>query len=274
MANSINLDGQLINGSSFQLDADNRSFNYGDGFFESCLFENGNCRLWLLHRERMQQAISTLQYVLNWSFDALEKEMQSCLIENGLENENARVRIHIFRSTGGKYTPTNNAARFLISVESSSSFEINNQGLVMSFADKNYISNFNLGFKSASSINYVLAGLEKKEKGLDDLVLLNHDKCVAESISSNIYWFKSDVVYTPSLATGCVGGVARMHILKTLTQQGVKCIEGQFTADEILCADEVFLSNAVQGIRWVQEINGIYYKSQFAHFLQESAFGK
>ena len=81
---------------------------------------------------------------------------------------------------------------------------------------------------------------------------------------------KNEIVFTPFLQSGCVAGVFRVFLIEFLQKQGIQVIQGAFTQQDILQAQEVFLTNAVQGIQWVSQVEQYYFKSQFVHFLSDS----
>ncbi len=63
------------------------------------------------------------------------------------------------------------------------------------------------------------------------------------------------MIYTPALTEGCVAGVMRKYIIGQLAVTGFNCIEKEITVEELLNADEVFLTNSIYNMRWVKNIN-------------------
>ena len=59
---------------------------------------------------------------------------------------------------------------------------------------------------------------------------------------------KGDILYTPALETGILNGITRAFIIKVAEELGIKVKEGFFTKDELLSADEVFVTNSIQEI--------------------------
>jgi branched-chain amino acid aminotransferase len=99
---------------------------------------------------------------------------------------------------------------------------------------------------------YVLAGLYCKEQKQDDCLLQNGQGKIIESISSNLFLIKGQTVYTPGIGSGCIDGIMRKQIIAFLPELGFHLIETPgFTVEELLEADEIFLSNSISGIRWV-----------------------
>ena len=99
------------------LSKDNRSFRYGDGFFESMRVFNGKIFNQSAHEKRFSETLQVLQLRLSCSVSELFEQLQK-LIEKNKITEGGKARITISRSDGGKYTPISNNVNYLIEVES------------------------------------------------------------------------------------------------------------------------------------------------------------
>ena len=60
--------------------------------------------------------------------------------------------------------------------------------------------------KTTSAIYYVLASIEKQQRGLDDLLILNSNRYPIEACSSNVFIVKDNEIITPPLESGCLDG--------------------------------------------------------------------
>lgn len=67
---------------------------------------------------------------------------------------------------------------------------------------------------------------------------------------------KDDILYTASLKTGILNGITRAFIIKIAEELGIEVKEGFFTKDELLSADEVFVTNSIQEIVPLYHIEG------------------
>lgn len=233
----------------------NRSFRYGDGLFESIRFMNGSLPLFDDHFERLINGLKYLkiQGQENWSLDFFKTKIHQLLEKNGIK-ENGRVRFSIFRTDGGLYSPRSLKGDYLIEAENLNydGFPINKKGLKVDiFADMEKACNILSNYKTNSALVYVLASIYKKEENLDDCLLLNSKNRVAECINSNLFLVKNGEILTPPLTEGCVAGVMRKHLLHLMDQQGIKYKETPILLEDIFQGEELFLSDATKGIRWV-----------------------
>ncbi len=94
-------------------------------------------------------------------------------------------------------------------------------------------------------------------------MLQNDRGNIIESSSGNLFIVSNGVLYTPSLADGCVGGVMRAQVINLAIANGIKVYECSLNPQNLLAADEVFFTNAVRGIQWV----GTYRTKRYAHRL-------
>ena len=96
-----------------------------------------------------------------------------------------------------------------------------------------------------------MSKLTAKEKGVDDLLIQNDQMGIIEGSSANLFVISNGVLYTPSLDSGCLGGTMRMQIINLAIANNIKVYECNITPQNLLVADEVLLTNAIQGITWV-----------------------
>jgi len=105
--------------------------------------------------------------------------------------------------------------------------------------------------KTTNKIPHVLTGIYKKENELDECLVINQHGRIVEAISANIFLYRSNNLYTPSLDEGCMDGVMRRQVLRLAKEMNINVSEGMLTASMLLQADELFLTNVISGLSWV-----------------------
>lgn len=108
--------------------------------------------------------------------------------------------------------------------------------------------------KSHHYLNNIIAKRELGDGG-NEGILLTSGGHIAEAIVSNVFWAKRGCIYTPSVNTGILNGITRQFIILLLRKQGLKIKEGFFTEDELLAADEIFLTNSIQEVVSIKTLN-------------------
>ncbi len=97
-----------------------------------------------------------------------------------------------------------------------------------------------------------MAGIYSQKNALDDCLLLNNNGNIIEASGSNIFLIKTRQIITPGLESGCVDGVMRKNLIRIARESGFDVVDEKFVNQEdLINADEVFLCNAVSGIKWV-----------------------
>ena len=91
--------------------------------------------------------------------------------------------------------------------------------------------------------------------------MFNTENRIIESANSNIFYVKNNIIFTPQLREGCVDGTMRNCIL-SLKDLDYKIVENEVKIRDILEAEEVFLTNAIQGVRWVSQIEAQQFTDQ------------
>lgn len=246
---------QLINANQPLLTSRNRGFRYGDGLFESMRMCDGKLMFAALHAERLQAGMKALKIEGGVSFDAyfLKQKTAELSRKNKLK-DNARFRLSVYREGDGLYAPEGNEAGYILegSLLTDNHYSLNKKGLIISIYPEltkqvDMLSNY----KTSNSHLYVMAGLFKQQNRLDEAFILNQHGFLCESISSNIFVVYDKQIYTPALSEGCIAGVMRKAVMNLAKENKIPIIEAQINPEVLQAADEVFITNASSGIRWV-----------------------
>ncbi|MBW3466332.1 aminotransferase class IV [Arthrospiribacter ruber] len=230
----------------------NRAFLFGDGLFETMVLRDGFIRFGNFHQERILKGCETLFLDKQDLSDI--KQIQVFLRENGFESGTWRVRWNVYRSGFGKYTPENDSISATLMVSEFVPAVPVKRNLAYCSSVRLMHSRWS-SCKTLNALPYVMANIERKQKGLDDVILLSQEGFISEGASSNIFWEKDGVFYTPSLKSACVEGVSRRVIIEKLEKMEIEVREGLYLPQELLQADRVFTSN-VTGLSLVEKIEG------------------
>jgi branched-chain amino acid aminotransferase len=251
-----------INGNFLHADqplftAQNRSFRYGDGVFETMKVYQSAILLEQLHFERLFLGLKMLQIENSSQASEMVQLVLELCEKNNCINL-ARVRLAFFRSRQNK-------AEFVIEASPLTEEVIywNDKGLTIDlypYARKNTDAFSNL--KTANFLPYVLAEIFAKERGLDDALVLNAFNFIADSSKANIFLIKGNEIFTPALHQGCVSGVMRRFLLEQLKANDYRIHQEEISEEQLLNADEVFLTNSIFDMRWVKAFRDKTFSSK------------
>lgn len=271
--NFLLYNGKLTRADKLLISPDNRSFRYGDGFFETIKLINGKIQLADYHMERLFSSLDLLQFQRPGYLTAdYLKEQVLLLAKKNLHGKLARVRITLFRGDGGLYDVENHFPHHLVQtweLNPANNF-LNENGLVLDiFRDARKVCDHYSHVKSNNYLAYVMAALWAKQQKLNDAILLNPYNRVADATIANVFIVRNGVVKTPSLTEGAVNGVMRKYLLKRLREENMPVEETQLQPDDVSEASELFLTNAIYGIRWVKQLGVNGYTNQLSSLLHK-----
>ena len=255
MQNYINHNGNFILSDAPMVTANNRSFRYGDALFETIRLTNYNPQFLKEHLLRLTAGMQVLKMEMNSNLNTtfLEHAILELAQKNNITSD-GRVRLTVYRNEGGLYAPSDNKVSFVVEV-----YPIEEKGYILNqkgysvdlFTEFKKAQNALSSIKSANSAIYVMAGIHKTNHQLDECLLLNDKHHIIEGISSNIFAVKNGVLYTPPVGDGCVNGVMRKKIIEIAQANKIAVYEISVMQNVLLGADELFLTNTINGIRWV-----------------------
>ncbi len=263
----ISFNGKISAADQPVLLASNRGYRYGDGLFETLRLENGTILLKDLHFKRLMMGLQLLKFELPKLFSPgkLADEILQ-LAEKNQVRELGRVRLSVFRGNGGLYDADRGLQYLLECWPLPESFNhLNENGLVIDvFPDARKQVDAFSGLKSANFLPYNLAAIYAKEQKLNDCLLLNTQGTIADSTIANLFVVKDDRFISPGPEQGAVDGVMRKYLLGRLRSEGYTVEEGAVSMEDLVTATEVFLTNAIHGIKWVRQFRGANYSNQRA----------
>lgn len=258
-------DGQIVRSDKLLISPNNRSYRYGDGCFETMKLLDGKIQLAKYHFERLLSSLEILHFKKSGYFTAawLEKQVLSVAEKNG-HLKSARIRLTVTRGEGGVYDEQNQFPYLLIQSWplSPTVQQLNENGLVIDvYKEARKVTDRFSSIKSNSYLPYVMGALWAKEQQLNDAILLNPFDRVADATIANVFIVKDGKLKTPSLTEGPVNGVMRRQLLQLLHQEHIPVEEGMITIEELTEAAELFLTNAIHGIRWVKQLGNHQYSN-------------
>lgn len=264
MKNLVNINGRIVAGDEPVITLDNRAFHFGDGLFESMRVVEGKACFLDAHWARMTTGAEILRMEIPGSLDRNTFGRQVQELISAVELTSGRCRFTLYRGGGGYYRPERNEALFTIEVKElpEAYHTLNEQGgMVDIWPNMRKPINDLSRHKTLNCQYYIMGALWARDRGLDDCLLQNERGNIIESSSGNLFIVSNGVLYTPSLADGCLGGVMRAQIINLALANGIKVYECSLNPQNLLAADEVFFTNAVRGIQWV----GTYRTKRYAH---------
>jgi branched-chain amino acid aminotransferase len=109
--------------------------------------------------------------------------------------------------------------------------------------------------KSSNLLNNILAMREAQARGAEEPVLLNHEGFVAEGASTNVFLARGGALFTPPLSAGILAGITREVVLELLPGLGIPCREEPLHLEDLLGADEAFMTSSTREVVPVKRVD-------------------
>ncbi len=281
-ARYVCVNGEFRRSSDPFLDSRNRAFRFGDALVENIHAFATEAQFLEQHFNRLLKGMDLLYMKMPaWLTVSYVAQLISRLLNRNRIFGGAAVRLTLYREAGGHLKPEGNEVSFILESRSMQEnyYTLNEKGLVVDLCREYRVHSGVLsGIKDTGSLVYVLASLYCERNHLDETLLLNETGRIAGTYHANIFLVKDGALFTPGLDQGCRAGVMREVIIKISLDSGMRVNdEGSFTPAVLEDADEMFLTNALEGIRWVgaYQLKRYYRKTSqlLIRTLNKLAFG-
>lgn len=242
----------LINGEPLAtgaraVGAQDRGLQYGDGLFETMRIVKGRVRFWNDHYARLQLGCKRLAMHAP-ARDLLEREIQRLIAKA----PDAVLKLLVTRGESGRgYRPASDSTPTRIlsvhPVPESSLTEIAVRWCAMRMARNAQLA----GVKHLNRLEQVLAQNEWRDERIAEGLMLDTEGEVVCATAANLFIVSEGVLVTPDLRFSGVRGVMRGQVLAAARSLKIDVDERSVWPDELPAASEVFVTNAVRGIRSV-----------------------
>lgn len=131
------------------------------------------------------------------------------------------------------------------------------------------------GIKHLNRLENVLARQEWTDPAIIEGLLCDDTGAVIGGTRSNLFAMRDGVLLSPDLTFSGVAGVTRARVIRAAKRHGVEVQVGRLDVDNILTADEVFLSNSIVGLWRVAVLDNVLWQStawteQFRQWIDET----
>lgn len=242
--NYIIYNGAIVSESDFMPGLSNRAFLYGDGLFETMMLRKGVISFFSDHFERITEGLSVLgmKASAEWKKSFVEEKILELCLKNNYKDK-ARIKLLVFRKPGGLVTPASTGFDYIVLLADYSQVLETKEKTI--FCDEVMICKTSYSkYKTCNFLPYIQASIYKSKMKVDEVIISDAFGNIAECTTSNIFWGKDNVLFTPSTDTGCIAGIMRKQIIKTSKDIGINIEEGEYVKKDLLDADFAFTSNS------------------------------
>jgi 4-amino-4-deoxychorismate lyase len=235
---------------SRSIDCRDRGLQYGDGVFETMRVCDGRIRLLDLHLQRLHGGLKRLGIK---SYAAIGTELRRIASREG----EGVLKLIVTRGVGARgYRPdTALTPRRIVSFEPLPAMPLQADQEAVRIRVCRTLLGRNpalAGLKTLNRLESVLARSEWTQPGIWEGLLQDEDGNFVSGTMSNLFLRRGPVLITPSLQHCGVAGVMRRWILRTAPALKLRVVQRLVTWKDLESAEEVFMSNAVVGVKSVR----------------------
>ena len=257
MEEIVYLNGKLIPRSQAKVSVLDYGFLFGFGLYETIRAYNGKPFRLDNHIARMRYSAEKLGILIKPS--EIREAVKDTVTANGFVDTRIRITVSIGE---GNITPNlasciEPTIAVLVTEYHPPAPEKYRKGykVIVSSIRRNSRSPVTY-MKSANTMEAMLARQEARKKGADEALFLNEKGFLTEASGSNLFIVKDGILITPRFETGILPGVTRVAVFEVAKQSGIKVKEKNVKLDELLQADEAFITNSLIEIVPVTEVSG------------------
>lgn len=262
----ININGQLVSSAHAQIHYNNRGLYYGDSVFETLRCFKCEVLFFEDHYFRLMSSMRIMRMDIPVTFTPEFIEAQIVELLHMTNDKHARIRFTVWRDSTGFYTPDANVISFMITCEALENGYVDKPVNEVELFKDYYVSkNLLATIKAANKHIHILAGIYAKENDYQDMILLNEDKNVTEMIAGNIFLRNGDIIKTPPITDGCLNGIMRGKVVEQLKRMiNYKVVEESISPFDLQRADEIFVTNVINGVQNILKYRKAAYSKEAA----------
>lgn len=243
------LNGQVLPAEQARVSVLDAGFLFGASVFTTLRAHNGRAFRLDRHLRRLMGHAARISLMHRSSAEQLRSAVEQVLPANALSE--ARVRITLSPGAAAE-SPQPTAAVSASPVEPAPAVE-RGLGVIVSGV-RQYEGDVLAGVKTGCCLPRLLARQAAAAVGADEAIWFTHAGFLAGACFANLFIVRKGMLFTPPLSTPAVDGVARSAVLELCGPLGLAASEEPLTYDDVLGAQEIFLTSSVGGIRAVVRV--------------------
>lgn len=252
------MNGEYIDEHELKISPFDHGFLYGLGFFETFRTYEGKAVYLQEHFNRLIEALKEYRIHFPYTIQDIEEVIKKLNAQDGKEGYfrlNVSAGVHPIGLAPSEYTePT----IILFRKELPNMVRGTEKEAVWLKTARNSPEQ-QTRYKSHHYGNNVRARLELASLANQEGFFTDKNGVVAEGITSNIFWIKDDILYTPSTRLGILPGITRAIVIRIAKELAFPVREGSFMTWELEQADECFVTTAVQELVPISHIGKIRF---------------
>ena len=260
----VYLNGNFIEKDKAFVSVMDRGFLFGDGVYE--VFPAYNRKIIGLdsHLNRLQDGLDAIS-IKNPHTKNEWKDLINKIISFDPNNQNQAIYLQISRGSDENRKHTYGELKPTVYIQSSAINPREKSTLLngLSAITREDIRWLKSNTKATSLLANTLYAQEAKNNDAEETILYR-DGIVTEASSSNVFIVKSNCIYTHPKGPNILPGITREKVIECAKINNFNVEESSFTKEQLMNADEVWISSSTREIIPITIIDGIQISDGFA----------
>lgn len=249
----IYLNGRLVEADQACVRVTNPALLHGVGLFETLRAYAGRPFLLERHIERMQSSAKALNMPLSAAMTQIPSAIDEVIEANRLSE--ARLR---FTVTPPGSSEADDQPSLIVRGEPTTGYPggLYERGMTVGICERYRQSGADplAGHKTTSYFPRLVALRDVQDRGCGEVLWFTPDNRLAEGSMTNVFLVKAGRLRTPPLDTPVLPGVTRAMVIELAIKEGLAVDQQPCTINDLLDADEVFVTNAIMEIMPVSQV--------------------
>jgi len=251
------INGLIVSSEKAMVPVTDQGFLYGYGLFETMLVLGGRPVFWAEHLTRLEQSMKELdlQPVDPHSITTM---LYDTIAANNLINGSLRLTVTAGALTGDA-TGEEVGQNVVITVRAGKPYsaELYREGFKAGIlqARRNEKSPL-VRLKTLNYLENILGRREAARRGWNEGLFLNSAGFLCEGTISNLFLVTGGKLLTPHVDSGLLAGIVRKTVVNLANDKGVPVRQCFLLPEELMRAEEAFLTNSLLGIMPLVTLNG------------------
>ncbi|MCP4453386.1 MAG: hypothetical protein GY809_18155, partial [Planctomycetes bacterium] len=244
----VYLNDKIVPSEEAMISASDAGFLYGSGLFETLRVEQGIVFAVEQHLGRLFNSAAALDMFLTRTKDALKEAITEVLAANDLSEARVRLTVSAGVPSGDGQPPQSTVLVTAVPLVPYAEVCYSKGILAILCPYRQNPADPLAGHKSTSFFSRMLGLRMAHEKQAAEALWFTTDGYLAEGCVSNVFLVKDGALLTPPLGTPVLAGVARHTVCNLAAQQNLGLEEKALSIDDLLGADEVFVTNVIMKV--------------------------
>jgi branched-subunit amino acid aminotransferase/4-amino-4-deoxychorismate lyase len=253
MGHKVYLNGELAESSSASVSVSNPALLHGVGLFETLRAYNSVPFRLKEHLERVAASAKKLDMPVDSLIEQVPDAISQVLQANQLSNARIRFTLAPPSPQDAASEPT-----LLVAAQETGGYprELYEQGMTAWACTDYRQSKMDplAGHKTTCYFPRLIALRDAQNHRCGEALWFTPENLLAEGSMTNVFLVSDNTIKTPPVDTPILPGVTRAVVIELAQQLGVQLQETACTVDDLLDADEVFLTNSVMEIMPVTRV--------------------